>query len=95
MRTIIKFKIVLLILLIFSNIEIVKSQTDTSKTIDLYELDLETLLNLEVTTASKKAQSMSEAPAIVTIITSDQIEDYGVQSLTELMSYVPWVFSCR
>lgn len=64
------------------------AQNDTSK-LDLYEMDLSSLLNMELSTVSKKAQSASEAPAIVTIITADQIENLGVQTLTELMTYVP------
>ncbi len=62
------------------------SQEDTT---NLFDMDLEALMNLEITTASKTAQTISEAPAIVTVITSKQIQEYGVLTLTELMTYVP------
>ncbi|OQX81255.1 MAG: hypothetical protein B6D61_00975 [Bacteroidetes bacterium 4484_249] len=47
------------------------------------------MLNIKVETASKKAQTISEAPAIVSVITPEQIEELGVQTLTELMTYIP------
>jgi len=66
------------------------AQNDTTSTgEDLFDVDFNQLLNMEVTTASKKSQSISEAPAIITVITEDQIKEYGVNSLSELMSYVP------
>lgn len=56
---------------------------------NLYEMDLASLLDMEVSTVSKKSQNISQAPAIVSIITQEQIEMYGVETLTELMTYVP------
>ncbi len=53
------------------------------------DLSLEELMNIEIFTVSKNVEKISEAPAIVTVITEEQIKNYGVQTLTELMSYVP------
>jgi len=47
------------------------------------------MLNIKVETASKKAQTISEAPAIISVITPEQIEKLGVQTLTELMTFIP------
>jgi iron complex outermembrane receptor protein len=56
---------------------------------DLYEMSLDDLLNLNVTTASKKQQSISEAPAIISVLTAEDLEQLGVNTLTEAMPYVP------
>ncbi|MBD3178822.1 MAG: TonB-dependent receptor plug domain-containing protein, partial [Candidatus Latescibacteria bacterium] len=56
---------------------------------DIYDMSLDDILNMEVTTASKKAELISDAPAVVSVINSVEIEELGVQSLSELMSYVP------
>lgn len=61
----------------------------TSIEMDLFEMTLEELMDMEVTTVSKKSQSISKAPAVVTIIKQNQIENYGVKTLTELMTYIP------
>ena len=56
---------------------------------DLMDFDLADILNMDVTTVSKKAESISDAPAIISVMTAQQIEELGVLSLSELMSYVP------
>jgi len=50
---------------------------------------LNELMNIQIVTASKKKEKVREAPAIVTVITDEMIDNYGVQSLSELMSFVP------
>ncbi len=66
------------------------SQVDTSKaSVTIEIISLEELLNLGIDVVSKKTQKISEAPAIVTIITDDQIEQLGVQKLFEVLEYVP------
>ena len=40
---------------------------------DIYDMDLDSILNMEVTTVSKKAESISDAPAIITVMTAEQI----------------------
>jgi iron complex outermembrane receptor protein len=60
-----------------------------AQTDDLAEMSLEDLMNIKVSTVSKKAQSISEAPAIITVITAEQIEELGVQGISELMTFVP------
>lgn len=53
---------------------------------DLFELSLEDLLNLEMTTATKTAGKSDVAPAITEIITSDQILQRGYQNLGQLLN---------
>lgn len=56
---------------------------------DIYDMSVDDILNMEVTTASKNTEIISDAPAVVTVINSDRINELGVQSLRELMGYVP------
>ncbi len=55
---------------------------------DLMEMSLEDLLNTSVVSATKKEQSIGDAPAIVTVITSQQIRDRGYRSVAEALGSV-------
>lgn len=66
----------------------VNAQQDTSK-VDLYDMDLSALMEMTVTTASKKAQNIDEAPAAVTVITKEDLLFYGVNNLGEALRLVP------
>lgn len=57
--------------------------------VDLMDMSLEDLLNVEITTASKYAQKIADAPAAVTVITKDQIYKYGYRTLTQALASVP------
>jgi outer membrane receptor for ferrienterochelin and colicins len=50
-------------------------------------LDLIKLLNVEVSTASKTAESLGEAPAVITVVTRDDIQRWGFQSVAEVLSH--------
>lgn len=53
--------------------------------IDYSEMSLEDLLNVEVVTASKQAESIWDAPAVITTITSDEIEAFGHNQLRDVL----------
>ena len=55
---------------------------------DLTALPIDQLMNLEVVTASKFAQKTSEAPAAVTVITAEDIKNYGYRSLADVLKSV-------
>lgn len=57
----------------------------------LFELSLEELLNVEVTTASQEKESLLETPAIVSVITSKQLQEWGVHSVYEALSFLPGI----
>ena len=54
---------------------------------------LEALLNTEISTAAKYEQTISEAPASVTIITSEDIERYGYRTLDEVLMTVRGLYA--
>jgi outer membrane receptor for ferrienterochelin and colicins len=55
---------------------------------DLGEASLEQLGTIQVYGASKHLQSTSDAPASVTVITSDEIQKYGYRTLADILKTV-------
>lgn len=55
---------------------------------DLTELSLEQLLDVPIVSASRFSQKASEAPAAVTVITQDDIRQYGWRTLAEVLRSV-------
>lgn len=62
-----------------------------SVTTDIFDLSLEELMNIEVTTASKFSQKASEAPATVYVVTQQQINERNYSSLKELLMDIPQI----
>lgn len=56
---------------------------------DLADLSLEELSNIEVTSVSKRAQRVSDAPASIFVITADDIRRSGATSLAEALRLAP------
>jgi len=68
-----------------------QEEKEKKKVKDITEVSMDDLLNLEVVTASKKSEKMVEAPAIIDVITSERISNLGVNSLYELLDYLPGI----
>jgi len=51
------------------------------------DLDLIKLLNVEVSTATKTAESLDDAPAVITVITRDDIDRWGYRSVAEVLTH--------
>lgn len=62
---------------------------DSSLDQDLSKLNIEDLLNVEVTSVSRQKQKVSDAPAAVTVITQDDIRRSHLDSIPELLRLVP------
>lgn len=56
---------------------------------DIADISLDDLLNQEVTVAGKKAQSISDSPGIISVITEKDIKELGIVNLVDVFSYVP------
>ena len=55
---------------------------------EIREVSLDSLLNTEISTAAKYEQTVSEAPASVTIITAEEIERHGYRTLEDILKSV-------
>ena len=56
---------------------------------ELSKLDFEELMNIEITSVSKKAQKVSEAAAAIFVITSEDIRRSGATCIPEALRMVP------
>jgi outer membrane receptor for ferrienterochelin and colicins len=61
------------------------AQTDEAEAVGA--LDLVKLLNVEVSTATKTAESLEEAPAVITVVTRDDIQRWGFQNIAEVLNH--------
>jgi len=55
----------------------------------LTDLSIEDLMNIEVTTASKKSEKISDAPGVMTVITEQDIKNFGAQNLLDVLHLAP------
>ena len=56
---------------------------------DLGSLDLESLLNTKVVTASKFSENLADAPGIISVISQDELRRFGGITLQEVLERVP------
>ena len=52
-------------------------------------MSLEELLNMEVTTASKSSEKLSDAPGIVSVVTRDELDRFGGTTLRDILERIP------
>ncbi len=73
---------------------------------DLTQMSIEELLDIEVTSVSKKAEKLSDTPAAVYVITAEDIRRSGATSIPEALRMAPglhvaridnnkWAIACR
>ena len=81
----------ILLLLFFTSPVYPFSNTKTTNNIlnDLTELSLEALMNIEVTSVSKKSEKLADAPAAIFVITQEDIRRSGATCLPEVLRMVP------
>ena len=83
-----------------------KSRTLDEEMTELSKLDFEELMNIEITSVSKKAQKVSEAAAAIFVITNEDIQRSGATNIPEALRMVPglevaridastWAITCR
>lgn len=87
------FLFLLSFLMTFQNNSIY-AQSDQDSVItddELLSMDLEQLMNIKVTTASKKSESIDDAPAAIYVITQEDIRLYGSNNIGEALRMVPGI----
>lgn len=62
---------------------------DAEKVVDVTELSIEELMNIEITSVSKKSQRLSEAAAAIYVITQDDLRRSGVMTIADALRMVP------
>jgi len=71
------------------NVQSYSQDNETKELSDLFKMSLEELMNIEIVTAGKKKEKITDVPASVFIITREEIEDLGFSSFTEIMEFIP------
>ncbi len=67
----------------------VRSQSPSGAGSDIGSLDLESLLNTKVITASKFSENLADAPGIISVISQDELRRFGGTTLQEVLERVP------
>ncbi|MDD2366929.1 MAG: TonB-dependent receptor [Desulfuromonadaceae bacterium] len=80
---------------IFVFITIFTSAAQADSETDLTDIPLESLLEIQVTSVSKKSQSLTNAAAAVFVITQDDIKRSGVTTIVDALRMVPGVQVAR
>src|SRR5258706_3848241 len=66
-----------------------RAQQSGNTSRDLSAMSIEALMNLQVTSVSRKSEPLSQAAAAITVITQEDIRRSGATSIPELLRMVP------
>ncbi len=86
---VIQVTLILFLLAVISIQTKAQAVQDTVNVKDMYLLSLEELMNIPVTTASKTAEKLSEAPATIIVITRQDIQNRGYTELSQIYNDLP------
>lgn len=62
---------------------------------DLLNMSLEELMDLPVTLVSKRPESASDAPGIVTVVTKEEIRTFGAKNLLDVLERMPSIYTIK
>jgi iron complex outermembrane receptor protein len=62
--------------------------SDTGQKGDYFEMDIEQLMNVEITTGAGRPLTKAKMPATVTVITADELKLLGLRHLTDVVNYI-------
>jgi iron complex outermembrane recepter protein len=71
------------------------ADNNSPKQEDVSNLNIEELVNVQVTSVSKKTQALSDAPAAIFVISRDDIERSGATSVPEVLRMAPGIEVAR
>lgn len=88
MKKSIKHILINILLVIGLSINCYSQEIDTTSTTNLFKLSLEDLMNIDIVSATRQNQNITDAPSIVSVITSKQIKERGYLSVAEALNCV-------
>lgn len=68
---------------------LVYAQNDTTFNLSIYDLSMEKLMSIEVSTATKNKTILSESPGIITLVTEEDIKNSGARDIIDVLNLVP------
>ena len=79
---------IIILLLLLNSLNSFAQEIDTVTTSNLFELSLEDLMNVEIVSAVKQSQNITDAPSVVSVITENQIKERGYLSVDEALNSI-------
>lgn len=74
------------------NLQALAGEKDSNGKGDYFGMSMEELMNVQVTTAGRKEQSVNMAASNITVITEKEIKDSGAQTLADVLERLPGVY---
>ncbi len=75
--------------ILFSSGAFAQANLASADSIDLENISLEELMNIKITVASKTALTQRESPAIVSVITDNDIKNIGARDMLDVLRLIP------
>lgn len=69
------------------------SSAKKAKTDKLFQMSLEELMNVKISTAGKTPERIGDIPASVVLITREEIETFGYTTLSEILENIPGLYA--
>lgn len=69
-----------------------RGYTQNPDSLNLYDLSLDQLMNLQISSASKSSETVTDIPASIVIISRQTIQEQGWQTLEEILCNVPGMY---
>ena len=66
-----------------------EKEKPVAQEVDFFEMSLDELMNIPVSVASKTQLTVRESPAILTVITGEEIKNLGARDLMDVLNLVP------
>lgn len=60
---------------------------------DLFNISIEELLDMPISTASRQLQAAREAPAVISVVTAEDIQQFGYRSVADALVQVPGMYA--
>ena len=89
MRSVVKFKAEISAALISCLLLPQQARANDQKSGDITSLSIQELMNIEVTSVSKRKEKLVSAPAAITVLTPDDIRRSGATTIAEALRLVP------
>ncbi len=71
---------------------VLKVNSQNKDSLNIYDLSLDQLMNLQIASATKSAETITDIPASIVIISRQTIQEQGWQTLEEVLSNVPGMY---
>lgn len=81
------------LLFFFALIAFLETKAQERDTLNLLDLSLDKLMNLQISSATKKTESIVDIPASIFIISRQDIQDQGWRNLEEVLSNIPGMYT--